>query len=105
MTDPMWCLVMFDLPTKTMAQKREYANFRNTLLDLGFSKVQYSVYAYYSPTGLVGTRIVKAIKHNLPAGGEVRIYHLTDHQWSKAFRFFNALEEKTESEPEQLMIF
>lgn len=105
MSDPMWCLVMFDLPTKTVAQKRHYSNFRNALLDLGFSKVQYSVYAYYSPTGLVGTRIVKAIKLQLPPGGEVRIFHITDNQWSKAFRFYNAREEKPEPEPEQLMIF
>ncbi|MDY5584464.1 MAG: CRISPR-associated endonuclease Cas2 [Arcanobacterium sp.] len=104
-SEPMWCLVMFDLPTQTKAQRKEYTRFRNVLLDLGFSMVQYSVYVYYSPSGLIGTRLVKGIKEQLPPGGEVRIFHLTDNQWAKAIRFFNAKEEKPEPEPEQLMIF
>ncbi|WP_216388683.1 CRISPR-associated endonuclease Cas2 [Arcanobacterium phocae] len=104
-SDPMWCLVMFDLPTKTASQKREYSAFRNYLLDIGFSRVQYSVYVHYSPTGLIGTRLVKGIKANLPPGGEVRIVHISDRQWSKAFRFANATEEKPEEAPEQLLIF
>ncbi|TBW20916.1 CRISPR-associated endonuclease Cas2 [Arcanobacterium bovis] len=104
-SEPMWCVVMFDLPTKTAQDKREYSRFRNSLLDIGFSRVQYSVYAHYSPTGLIGTRLVKAIKANLPVGGEVRIYHLTDKQWAKAIRFSNHHEELPDPEPEQLMIF
>ncbi|WP_455952076.1 CRISPR-associated endonuclease Cas2 [Arcanobacterium haemolyticum] len=104
-SDPMWCLVMFDLPTKTAAQKREYTRFRNYLLDIGFARVQYSVYVHYSPTGLIGTRLVTGIKGNLPAGGEIRIMHISDRQWSKAFRFTNATEEIPEEAPEQLMIF
>ncbi len=104
-SEPMWCLVMFDLPTTTKADKKAYITFRNCLIDLGFSMVQYSVYAHYSPTGLIGTRLVNTIKRNLPAGGEIRIYHLSDKQWSKAIRFCNASEEKTEEKPPQLALF
>ena len=96
---------MFDLPTKTKEEKRNYVTFRNVLVDLGFSMVQFSVYVHYSPTGLVGTRIVRAIKGSLPPGGDVRIVHVTDKQWSKAVRFFNAVETKPEETPDQLLLF
>ncbi len=101
----MWCLVMFDLPTQTKAQRREYARFRNSLLDLGFFRVQFSVYAHYSPLGLMSKRIVDGIKSNLPVGGEIRILHLTDKQWASMIRFYNATEEIPEPEPAQLMLF
>ena len=101
----MWCLVMFDLPTATKEERRNYQQFRNVLLDLGFSMVQYSVYVHYSPTGLIGTRLVKAIKYHLPPGGDVRIVHLSDKQWAKAIRFYNGTPKEPEEKPEQLQIF
>lgn len=103
--DPMWCLVMFDLPTKTAAQRREYSQFRNLLLDNGFTRVQYSVYARYSPSGILSNRIVESLKAWLPPGGEVRALHVTDRQWASTYRFFNAAEVKPENEPEQLAFF
>ncbi|MFT0848962.1 CRISPR-associated endonuclease Cas2 [Actinomycetaceae bacterium L2_0104] len=103
--DPMWCLVMFDLPTKTAEQRREYSNFRNYLLDNGFVRIQYSVYARFSPQGVTGSRIIRAIKATVPPGGEVRAIHISDRQWASALRFFNAAEKKPEEEPEQLAFF
>lgn len=101
----MWCLTMFDLPTKTLANKRAYREFRDYLLDIGFVKVQYSVYAKYSPSGMTGSRTVLAVKSALPPGGEVRIVTITDNQWAKAFRFRNGAVENPEETPEQLLIF
>ena len=103
--DPMWCMVLFDLPTKTAAQRREYAAFRNLLLDNGFVRTQYSVYARYSPAGILASRIVSSIKGTVPPQGEVRILHVTDRQWAATLRFFNATEEAVENEPEQLAFF
>lgn len=42
--DPMWCVVMFDLPVGTKKQRREATRFRNLLLDEGYWRAQYSVY-------------------------------------------------------------
>ena len=64
-------MVMFDLPTKTKQERRAYAGFRRFLLDNGFSQIQFSVYAWYIPTGHLSVRLMKGIKHNLPPGGEV----------------------------------
>lgn len=105
MADPMWALLMFDLPVKTAAQRRRYTQFRNLLLDNGFVRTQYSVYARYSPSGVLTQRLVSTIKGNVPEGGEIRILHVTDKEWAATIRFSNAVEVPPESAPEQLMFF
>lgn len=101
----MWCLVMFDLPVKTREQRREAMRFRNLLLDMGYSMVQFSVYARYTPTQSGNRSTVKMVKENLPLGGCVRILHVSDHQWSSALRFTNRHRETTEETPDVLQLF
>lgn len=43
----MWMLVMFDLPTDTKPQRKAATAFRNFLLDEGFERSQFSVYARF----------------------------------------------------------
>lgn len=103
--DPMWCLVMFDLPVETKAQRREANRFRHNLLDWGFSMVQFSVYVKYWPTGGQDTATIGAIKQHLPTGGQVRVIAVSDRQWATGLRFDNASPQKTDPRPEQLTIF
>lgn len=103
--DPMWAVVMFDLPTKTKKQRRAYTSFRNLLKDNGFVKVQYSVYARYCPTGPLSSAMVRSIKDAVPLMGEIRITHLTDQMWSSMIVFFNGKETESEPTPTQLAIF
>ncbi|MDY5133765.1 CRISPR-associated endonuclease Cas2 [Actinotignum urinale] len=103
--DPMWCLVMFDLPTETTQNKRDYRAFRNLLIDSGFLLTQYSVYTKYSPRGYLTQQSINFIKDSVPPQGEVCILHVTDRQWANMIRFFNAKEKKNPEQPEQLTIF
>jgi len=103
--DAMWSVVMFDLPVKTKMQQREANRFRNLLLNLGYSMVQYSVYVRFLPIASGATVPVKTIKKGLPPQGEVRIVHVTDKQWSKGLRFANTAEYEPENPPDQLTIF
>ena len=43
----MWLVVLFDLPADTKDARRAYTDFRNNLLDNGFTMMQYSVYSRY----------------------------------------------------------
>lgn len=43
----MWIFVMFDLPVTTREQARAATKFREFLLDEGFEKSQFSVYARF----------------------------------------------------------
>lgn len=103
--DNMWCLLMFDLPTLTKAQRSEASKFRNSLLDAGFFKLQLSVYARHARYATQFSKIVRAVKHSVPQGGEVRIAMITDAQWSSMFRFLNGEPQIVEERPSQLSIF
>ena len=101
----MWSLVMFDLPVKTKPQRRAATEFRHLLLDLGYQMAQLSVYARFSPSVHSILPCLRAIKVNVPMGGEVRIVTVTDHQWASAIRYSNGYEDRQEQEPLQLAIF
>lgn len=101
----MWCLVLFDLPVETQAQRRDAAHFRKLLLDNGYSMIQFSVYGKYSPTVKSNLTIENFLRQNLPAEGEVTILHLTDTQWAKAVRFSSGKRIEQPEAPEQLVIF
>ena len=46
----MWIIVMFDLPTDTKEVRKAYHEFREVLLNDGFTMLQFSVYARHSPS-------------------------------------------------------
>lgn len=96
---------MFDLPVKTRAQRAEANGFRMMLIDEGFWMAQYSVYVRYSPVVRTEIATQSKIKACLPNGGEVRIFYLSDKQWSRALRFRRAAPEKPDETPEQLAFF
>jgi len=96
---------MFDLPTNTKAERKEATRFRNELLDLGFCRVQFSVYVQYFPLAARTATTVRTIKNSLPEGGDIRILSVTDTQWAKTIRFSNHLKGAPEDKPAQLTIF
>jgi CRISPR-associated protein Cas2 len=103
--DTVWCVVMFDLPVQTKTQRKEATRFRSLLIDSGYSMIQFSVYGKYSPTLQSNKTIERFIRANLPAKGEVRLFHLTDNQWASATRFVSRKRESQEPAPEQLTLF
>lgn len=104
-SEPMWCVVMFDLPVKSKKQTSEANKFRNHLLDLGFCRSQLSVYVQYFPLSSRIASTIKQIKTALPEGGDIRIVSVTDNQWAKAIRFSKAEPSEVEEKPSQLVIF
>lgn len=103
--EPVWCMVMFDLPVLTKEQRRQANGFRNLLLDNGYQRAQYSVYVRFSPSVHSILPTLGIIRGALPPGGEVRIIFVTDHQWAKALRFADDTEISQERAPAQLTIF
>ena len=102
MADPVWVMVMFDLPVVTKNQRKMATRYRKSLLDLGFSMVQLSVYAKYvvNATGL--RSMLPAIRGEIPPDGEVRVLRLTDEQWAATYRYYGQSEITTEAKPQQL---
>ena len=102
---PVWCLVMFDLPVKTKAERTKAIQYRQMLLDVGFTMIQLSVYVKYVTT-TSGVRITaKQIKGNIPPKGKVRMLYVSDSVWAKTLVFYGKKELKAEPTPSQLTLF
>ncbi len=101
----MWMMVMFDLPTETVEERKSASRFRNFLLDEGFEMVQLSVYVQFTGTWESSQKFVRAIKKNNPAYGDVNILFFTDKQFSNIIHITNRKEKLLKKEPNQFELF
>jgi CRISPR-associated protein Cas2 len=77
----MWMFVMFDLPTETPKQKKEYTRFRDFLKKNGYSMLQYSVYIRHIGSFEYVETHQRRIRASLPPEGFVSLIVITDRQY------------------------
>jgi CRISPR-associated protein Cas2 len=100
----MWMLVMFDLPVVEKKERKEATQFRNSLLDLGFDMVQFSVYMRCCVSRERADALTKKVRQVLPSGGKVSILFFTDKQYANMINFY-ARKKKEPPATEQLALF
>lgn len=79
----MRIMVLFDLPTYTAENRRNYNRFRKYLIKNGFMMLQESVYVKLALNGTVANAIVDNVKRNKPKDGLVQLLTVTEKQFSK----------------------
>ena len=57
----MRIIVMFDLPTISSAERKEYAKFRKFLIKSGFLMMQESIYCKLSPNSTLADAMVENV--------------------------------------------
>jgi CRISPR-associated protein Cas2 len=77
----MWVLVMFDLPTETKTDRKNYAQFRKKMLSDGFQMFQFSMYLRHCSSRENSEVHIKRVKKILPPKGHVGIMCITDKQF------------------------
>ncbi|WP_288750709.1 CRISPR-associated endonuclease Cas2 [uncultured Treponema sp.] len=83
----MWMMVLFDLPVIEKKERKAATDFRNFLLDNGFSMVQYSIYTKLFSGKDACEKYYKLIVNNLPPYGKVDILTITDRQYSNIISY------------------
>lgn len=101
----MWIFVMFDLPVGTKKQMREATKFREFLLDQGFEKSQFSVYARFCNGKENFDSHLSRIELNLPEAGEIHVLTFTDRQYENIVRFSSQRRQRRRENPDQLALF
>lgn len=101
----MWIFVMFDLPVTTREQARAATKFRNFLLDEGFEKSQFSVYARFCNGKEQFETYMRRVESNLPDRGDVHILSFTDRQYENIVRFSGQRRGRKRKNPDQLALF
>lgn len=101
----MWVLVLFDLPTETKKERKEYSDFRKKLLDDGFTMFQFSIYLRHCASAENAEVHIKRVKSFLPPHGEIGIIRVTDKQFGEMELFSCCKPKEKETGPQQLELF
>ena len=78
----MRTIVLFDLPTDTQEDKRQYRRFRKLLIKNGFFMMQESVYTRMLITPSAQQAVINIIKKNRPPSGLVQVLCVTEKQFA-----------------------
>ncbi|ERJ92461.1 CRISPR-associated endoribonuclease Cas2 [Treponema lecithinolyticum ATCC 700332] len=100
----MWMMVLFDLPVIEKKERKDATEFRNFLLDNGFSMVQYSIYTKLFSGKDACEKYYRMIHDNLPTKGKVDIITITDRQYGNIISY-NAGEKRQKKQPDQFLLF
>lgn len=101
----MWLVTMFDLPTETKQDRREYAQFRKALLQDGFSMMRFSVYIRHCASRENAEVHIARIEQIVPPKGEVRLLTITDKQFERMRVFWGKKRKPPEPAPAQIELF
>ena len=101
----MWIMVLFDLPTETKTDRKNYAEFRKKMLQDGFTMFQFSAYLRHCPSRENADVHLKRIQKSLPPNGHVGILTITDKQFGMMQIFYGKKEKEKPPVPQQLEIF
>ena len=101
----MWVTVMFDLPVVEKAERKAAADFRMSLLDMGFEMSQFSVYMRFCTSqGQIDT-LCRRIEGALPPGGRVSILTFTDKQYERIITYLGRAKQPPQKAPDQFQLF
>lgn len=93
---------MFDLPTETKIQRKEYADFRKALLKDGFTMFQFSIYVR-NCASRENTKVhIERVKRLLPPEGKVCIITVTERQFNEILLFEGI--KKTPPKPDAIQL-
>ena len=101
----MWVMVLFDLPTETKRDTRNYRKFVDVLEKDGFNRFQFSIFLRHCLSMDNAKVHIKRIKQNLPPKGHVGIIHITDKQFGMMEVFVSAKKEDLPAPNRQLEMF
>ncbi|MFH2144365.1 MAG: CRISPR-associated endonuclease Cas2 [Bacteroidota bacterium] len=101
----MWLFVFFDLPTNTKKERKVASKFRKSLLDNGFSMMQFSVYIRHCASSESADVHQKRIENIIPNKGQVSILRITDKQYGNIMNFWGKSTNPLEPAPQQLELF
>jgi len=101
----MWVMVLFDLPTETKTDTRNYRRFVDLLEKDGFTRFQFSIFLRHCPSMENAKVHIKRVKQNLPPKGHIGIFHITDKQFGMMEVFISRKKEELPEPTQQLEIF
>jgi len=101
----LWVLVLFDLPTQTKKERKQYGLFRKKLLKDGFTMFQFSIYLRHCPSRENADVHIRRVRLSLPPTGKVGILTITDKQFGLMEIFYGKKPTEVPEGYQQLELF
>lgn len=79
----MRMLLMFDMPTETVDERKAYRKFRKFLINEGFIMHQFSVYSKLLLNNSASNAMLERLKANNPKKGNITLLTVTEKQFSR----------------------
>lgn len=100
----MRVIIMFDLPTLTVQNRRDYIHFRKYLIENGFFMMQESVYCKLAQNATAANTIIANVKKNKPEAGLVQALKVTEKQYASVEFIVGSSKSEVLSSDERLVI-
>ncbi|AEZ62566.1 CRISPR-associated protein Cas2 like protein [Streptococcus infantarius subsp. infantarius] len=79
----MRMILMFDMPTETVEERKAYRKFRKFLLSEGFIMHQFSVYSKLLLNNSANKAMVDRLQANNPKKGSITLLTVTEKQFAR----------------------
>lgn len=79
----MRLLLMFDIPTLTPTDRRDYRQFRKFLISEGFLMHQFSIYTKILLNDTATQAMINRLEKNTPKKGHVTLLKVTEKQFAR----------------------
>ena len=101
----MWLMVLFDLPTETKKDIKEYTKFRKRLIQDGFTMFQFSIYVRHCASRENADVHLRRVRALLPQYGQVGCLTITDRQFADIELYICKKEVQPNAPGQQLELF
>ena len=81
----MRAILMYDLPSTTKQDIIFYSKFRKNIIKLGYTQIQESIYVKVLQSKTLSNQHIEKLKKIIPPRGSIRIFVLTENQYSSAY--------------------
>lgn len=79
----MRMILMFDMPTETVEERKAYRKFRKFLLSEGFIMHQFSIYSKLLLNNSANKAMIDRLQANNPKKGNVTLLTVTEKQFAR----------------------
>ncbi len=101
----MWLFVFFDLPVTSKKEQKIASRFRKSLIEDGFSMMQFSVYIRHCSSTETADVHTKRVKRIIPKNGKVSILRVTDKQFGNIICYYGQAPQEPPKAYQQLELF
>ena len=76
-------ILMFDMPTETVEERKAYRKFRKSLLSEGFIMHQFSIYSKLLLNKSANKAMIDRLQANNPKKGNITLLTVTEKQFAR----------------------